>query len=164
MHGYVDDTGYKWRVDINIQAVKEVRDALDIDMLDPGQDMLAKLFDDPLALCDILYVLCQAQAETAGITDEDFGRRLRGDAIDAASTAFIEELADFFPNHRRQILQAMTAKIQQLETTNTDKTLELLAGEELDRIVETHLNRVRDRISGLASTASPARSASTPGH
>ena len=164
MHEYIDDTGYKWRVEINIQAVKEVRGALNIDMFDPGGDVLAKLFDDPLTLCDILYVLCKAQAEKAGITDEDFGRRLRGDAIDAASTAFIEELADFFPNHRRQILQAMTATIQKLETLNTERTVELLSGDEMEEIVRNHLKTVMDRISGRLSTKAPAQSESTPGH
>src|SRR3989337_2952553 len=53
-------------------------------------------------LVDVLYCLCKPQADILKVTDEDFGRAMFGDAILNAHTAFIEELADFFPSARQR--------------------------------------------------------------
>jgi len=169
MHEFTDNTGRKWLVEINISAVKNVRGLLNLDLLDLGHETLATMVDDPVALCDVLYVLCREQARAAGVSDEDFGRGMRGDAIDGAVSAFISELTDFTPSRRRRLLQAAMEKMKILEDRATEKTMMMLTGDRLDRLLEEKLEEKLDETLcegtdfGGESTSSPASPASTPG-
>jgi hypothetical protein len=103
MHSYRDNAGRTWTVVINVAAVKRVRGLVGIDLyklIDDGFKPLAALVADPVQLADVLYCLCQDEADAKQITDEDFGRALAGDAITLAADAFVEELIDFFPDAR----------------------------------------------------------------
>ena len=59
--------------------------------------LLEKLINDPILLCDVIYCVCMEEADSRGVSDEDFGRAMAGDAIELATTALLEELVDFFP-------------------------------------------------------------------
>lgn len=166
MRDFNDNWDRTWRIEINITAVKELRAALGVDLLDVGGELLTAMIDDPVALCDVLYVLCKPQADKAGVSDEDFGRGLRGDPIDAAVAAFLEELTDFFPSRRRRLMQAAMEKMQALQERATERAMEVLTGDQLDRLVESKLDeRLADAMQGTrgeGSTSSPASSESTP--
>jgi len=166
MHEFTDNEDRTWRVEINIGAVKEIRGTLEVDLLDMGGGMLAAMIDDPVALCDMLYVLCRSQAEVAGVSDEDFGRGLRGDTIDAASAAFLEELTDFFPSRRRRMMQAAMEKLEALQDKATERTMAMLEGDHLDRILDEQVDKSLSGVasSGDGSTSSPASPVSTPDH
>ena len=98
MKAFTDSQGRSWNVVVNVSAVKRVRDLARVDLLDVANgDLLSRLADDPCLLVDVLYVLCKPDADTKGITDEDFGRSMVGGVLDAASSALIGELLDFFP-------------------------------------------------------------------
>jgi hypothetical protein len=103
MRAFKDNAGRTWTVAINVAAIKRVRGLAGVDLfglVDDGFKGLAKLLGDPIDLVDVLYVLCKDEADKLGITDEDFGRAMAGDAIGSASDAFLEELTDFFPDPR----------------------------------------------------------------
>lgn len=105
MKPFTDSANRTWTVTLNVDAIKRVRCLLGIDLLkvlDDGCKLLADLHDDPVLLVDVLYCLCKPQAESQSVSDEDFGRAMFGDAILHAHTAFIEELADFFPSARQR--------------------------------------------------------------
>ena len=118
MKPFNDSVNRTWTVTINVDAIKRVRSLLGIDLLkvlDDGCRLLADLHDDPILLVDVLYCLCKPQADLQKITDEDFGRAMFGDAILHAHTAFIEELADFFPSARqRAALKKVIGKTNQV--------------------------------------------------
>ena len=160
MHDFKDNADRTWRLEITIHTVKDLRATLGLDLLDMGGDLLAVMVDDPIALCDMLYVVCRDQAEKDGVSDEDFGRGLRGEAIDAATVAFLEELTDFFPSRRRQILRAALEKVKVLQAKATETALEVLEGDMLDRILDEKLSEGLS--SGEESTSSPASPESTP--
>ncbi|QDU39670.1 hypothetical protein Mal4_40160 [Maioricimonas rarisocia] len=116
MSNFTDRTGRTWQVDVNVAAVKRVRDTLGINLLavlDDGARLLADLHDDPILLVDVLYVICRPEAETAGVDDEAFGRAMSGDALLAAHAALIEGLEGFFPNPgQRAVLKTLVGKIR----------------------------------------------------
>lgn len=103
MRTFTDNAGRTWDIIINVASIKRVRGVLGIDLyalIDDGCKPLGELVADPVRLADVLYCLCKEEAEKKGVSDEDFGRSLYGDAILRAADAFLEELIDFFPDPR----------------------------------------------------------------
>jgi hypothetical protein len=115
MHTFTDAKGRQWPIEINVAAVKLVRDLTGVNLYTLfGGDFAdySKLMADPVQLVDVLYVLCQRPAEAAGVTDEDFGRGMAGDALKAAADAFTQELISFFPKAQRETLGKLMTVIQ----------------------------------------------------
>lgn len=145
MPTFTDTVGRTWTVAVNVDAIRRVRNTLDVNLLDVISDnsqLLARLVVDPILLCDVLYVLVQPQAQAQGVSDEDFGRALGGDAIDHATTALLEGLASFFPSAKAAVLRKAIAKLrtlEQLAIETTDKRLDALEinQEMLDRLAST---------------------------
>jgi len=102
MKPFTDKEGREWPVVVNVGAVKRVRDALGVDLLDVAKgDLLVHLADDPVLLVNVLYVLCRPEADARGVSDEDFGRAMVGGVLDEAASALMKELLDFFPSAQR---------------------------------------------------------------
>jgi len=79
--------GRAWNVEINVDAIKRVRGTCGVDLLDASdkqKSLLTDLATDPVLLVDVIYVVCKPQADDRGVSDEDFGRAMAGDAIDRA--------------------------------------------------------------------------------
>lgn len=150
MRTFQDNQKRTWEVEINVSVVKRVRGALDLDLLGVMEGgVLERLVNDPVLLCDLIYVVCQPQAEKADISDEDFGRAMAGDAIDHATSAVLEELADFFPSPRRGLLKKSLAKIEKLEGMAVSAAEKMLKSSKLD-------NRLRKELKGLENEFSSA--------
>ncbi len=123
MRQFTDNTGATWGIVITVDSIRRVRSELNIDLLEAVEGkLIERLANDPILLCDIIYVLCKPEAEQRGTSDDDFGRAMAGDAIDHATTSLLEELVDFFPKSRRGLLSKALAKFRHLET----KAIELV--------------------------------------
>jgi hypothetical protein len=168
MRTFKDNADRTWSLTLSVWTVKKVRDLLGVDLLDLGGEaatrdkpgLLFRLIADPVLLVDVLYVVCRDQADSASITDEQFGRAMGGDAIDAATRAFLEELADFTPSPRDR---ARARKVIATTWAMIDKAQDVLdakAEKELPAAVETLLAEMS--ALGSSSTSSPASSESTP--
>lgn len=99
MRSFTDNAGRTWTVALNIGAVKRVKGLLSVDllaMLKGDPPLITQLGTDVVLLCDVIFAILKPQADEAGVTDEQFGAALSGDAILSARRAFYEELADFF--------------------------------------------------------------------
>jgi hypothetical protein len=106
---------------------------MDVDLLEVIEGKLIdRLIADPILLCDVIWGLCKPQADEAGLDDEAFGRAMAGDAIDAATTALLEELVDFFPLRRRQVLTKALAKVRTLEEMGLAHANRVLDGPKLE--------------------------------
>ena len=168
MRTFKDNADRTWSLTLSVWTVKKVRDLLGVDLLDLGGEaatrdkpgLLFRLIADPVLLVDVLYVVCRDQADSASITDEQFGRAMGGDAIDAATRAFLEELADFTPSPRdraraRKVIATTWAMIEKAQDV-----LDARAEKELPAAVETLLAEMS--ALGSSSTSSPASSEQTP--
>ena len=162
MQNFKDRDGREWQVVLNVFQMKRVRAALGIDLVNVIEldkegtvrvDMIDRIANDPCLLVDILWVLVQEQAKEMGLTDEQFGTALAGDAIEAATKAFLDELVDFFPGAKRLFLKKAVDLARKFGGEWNEVLEKALADPELER-------RVRESMS--LSTSSQASSESTP--
>jgi hypothetical protein len=159
MRTFADNAGCTWTVTVNVEAVKRVRGLLSVDLLEVlDGKLLERLAADPILLCDLVYALCKPEADAKGVTDEEFGRAMAGDAIDGATVALMEELVDFFPKGRRELLARALEKLRLLEARVVEAALRKLESPALERELDEELARLTG-----SSGSSLASSASTPG-
>lgn len=120
---FKDCNGKNWEVSINIKTLKRVKNTLGIDLLDlsEGGDV-TKLEKDIMLRCDVLYLVCQDECEKSGISDEQFGESLIGQAIEDAQDAFIEALINFYPPRQAEIMRETQRKVKVAQ----DKTLKMM--------------------------------------
>lgn len=124
MKSFNDSTGRAWSVQVNVAAIKRVRDLAGVDLLAVLEgDLLQRLSEDPVLLVDVIYALLRPQANAAGVSDVQFGEAMAGEAIDQATAALLEELVSFFPLARRRILQAAVAKMRSLQEALVDTAM-----------------------------------------
>ncbi len=158
MKTFKDNADRTWTVTVNVDAIKRVRSLLDIDLMQAVEGkLIERLIGDPVLLCDIIYCVCKEDADAKGITDEEFGRAMAGDAIELATTAMLEELVDFFPQGKRQLLTKALAKLETLQETMLTVVSERLDSPELDAELLAELRKLGD-----SSGDSPASSDSIP--
>jgi len=160
MRQFKDNAGRQWSVEINVAALKRVRGLTGTDLMQVIEGtLIEKLIRDPVLLCDVVYAICKPEADAAKVSDEDFGKAMAGDAIEAANTAVLEELVGFCPSPRDRanlgrVLQA-TKKVMERARDLVEKKLD---SGELDRLADRLLET-----AGASSGSAPESSASTPG-
>lgn len=143
MKTFTDNAGRTFTVAVNVDTIKRVRSLTQVNLMDAVEGkLLERLVTDPVLLCDVLYAVCKVEADAKGISDEDFGRAMAGDAIDGATTALLEELVDFFPQGKRRVLSKALAKLRKLETQVMAAVETRLDSPELDRLIESELKRL----------------------
>ena len=162
MRSFKDNAGRTWTVDINVATRKRVRGLTGVDLMQVIEGtLIEKLIRDPVLLCDVVYAVCKPEADSAKVSDEDFGKAMAGDAIEAATTAVLEELVGFCPSPRDRanlgrVLQA-TRKVMDRARDLVEKKLD---SGELDRLADRLLSG--EATAGSSSISAPESSASTP--
>lgn len=157
MHSFVDGAGRTWTLSLNLGAVKRVHGLAGINLValsDGDPPLLTRLGTEVILLCDVIFALLKPQADAAGVSDEEFGASLGGDAILAAQQAFYEELTDFFLSLGRSDLAKALIK---------QKGMIDAAVAEVDRRLEIIDPETEIRLAfGGPSTNSPASAESPP--
>ncbi len=159
MRTFTDNAGRTWTVAINVDAIKRVRDLLNVDLLEilDGK-LIERLYRDPVLLCDVVYAACKPEADAKGVTDEDFGRAMAGDAIEHATKALLEELVGFSPSPRdRANLQRILETTWNVMDRARDMIEAKLATVNADDLVAQAL-----ATSGGSFGSAPESSASNP--
>lgn len=118
--GFTDASGRHWVLDVTVATVRRVKRLLDVQLLDavdPEAELCSRLGVDACLLADVLYVVCLPQADERGVSDEEFGRALAGDAIEEASEGLLRAVCDFFPNRvQRAVRHRMLDRAKSLQT------------------------------------------------
>jgi hypothetical protein len=152
MRTFKDNAGRSWVVVINVDTIRRVRALVQVDLLKVlDGELVQKLAGDPVLLCDVLYAVLKPEADAQNISDVDFGRAMAGDAIEHATQAFLDAIADFFPPGKRNVLAKMLGKLRVLETKSTALAEKNLDGVDLDQVLADALSR-----AGASSGDSPA--------
>jgi hypothetical protein len=164
MPTFKDTHGKEWLVKLDGPKIRDVRKACDVDLGSLDGEAFSRLDRDPVLLVDVLWILCRGQNN--GVTDVEFGEALVGDPIEAATTALIDAVTDFFPTRKRLLLRsladkqaAVTAKGTELALAKiNDPALEnrlLQAAEaKMTRELETLLSQWTGPVSALSLPAS----------
>ena len=85
---FADINGRKWRIAITLGAVRTVKEKINLDLLGAADGKFFRdMSDDPLQLCDLLWVLIETQAEAAGVSCAEFWDAIDDTALDAATLA-----------------------------------------------------------------------------
>lgn len=92
--------GHEWNLELTVGAVEDVQRAtgFDLDAAIADTSKLIRLFTDtPRKFAEILWVLCEEQANARGVAPEAFGRALTREAIDGAADALLAAIVLFYP-------------------------------------------------------------------
>ena len=165
MKTFKDNADRTWTIAINVDCIKRVKSLLSVNLLDAvAGKLIERLVGDPVLLCDVLYAICKPEADTKSVSDMEFGRAMAGDAIEQATTAFLEALVDFFPQPKRQVLAKALAKLRQLEAKAVDLAHKRLDDPKLEARLEAILagEASPPTTLGGSSGSSPALSESIP--
>jgi len=171
-HEFTDTAGRKWLISVTATAVKRVQEHLDTDLCDVpvSGELFAKLRENDIFLCDVLFVLCMPQAKDHGVTSEQFGEALLGDVITKAETAFWGALSDFFREAKRELLDKMLEGQIQVEKQRLKLLKENLTAEQIEQLIEGDVAELRSELSqhletlGARSGNSRELSETTQGH
>ena len=157
MKSFTDNKGRIWTIEVTVATVKRVRALCKVDLnsiveLDknnkPSAELLERLSSDPVLLVDVLYAVCKPQADKLGVSDEDFGEAMAGDAIEHATTALLEEVINFFPESKRMVMQRILSASRKFSEAARKKLEAELNGEFESRVVST-----LEQLTGSSGTA-----------
>lgn len=110
---FTDAAGRRWVVTISYHTLKRVKAATGVEIAKFAEQKfkrLGEMLGDVEAFVNVLWVCVEEQAGKLGVSDEDFGRALGGDALEAAADAFVRAFADFSPSQAREPLLALARK------------------------------------------------------
>lgn len=116
MKQFKDSQDRTWTIDLNVDSIEQVRALTEVNLYAALEgSLLEELGSNPKKLVDVVFALCEEQAKAKGVSDREFGKAMRGDAIDAATMALLEDLVDFFPQARRPTLRKILDKANQVQ-------------------------------------------------
>jgi hypothetical protein len=101
---FTDANGREWALRVDTAAIRRAR-AGGVDLSNPEKHLEA-LFTDHLTLCDCLWSCVAKTAQDAGISQEEFESRIRGEVIESARDALLAAVIDFFHGQRKELLEA----------------------------------------------------------
>lgn len=157
MKTFTDKNGKDWLITIDVEAVHQCREQLDVDvvgLVDDGMAGLGKLLVDPVTFTNVVYVICKEEAEKQNLDLRAFRKSLGGPSLLQASDAFVEALIDFFPDPRQRAgLTKVIEKARKLSSLAMEQ-----ADAKIDAVdVESEARKLIDSFGG-----SPESSESTP--
>ena len=124
MKTFNDANGNPWLMDVNVSALRRVKAIASLDIGDfaaiASGEILKRLAADPVLLADVAYAILKPEADTRGISKDDFCNLIRGDAIESVTTAILESLADFFPKAQGAVLKAVLS----IARSETEKAMQ----------------------------------------
>jgi hypothetical protein len=132
MKKWTDREGRDWTIDVNVGTVRKVKADTEIDLLKISDASLSEQLSDPMTLCDVLWSLVEHQAAEKDVTPESFGSSLAGDCLESALDSLMQEIIDFFPSRRRQILQKLMDKARAAENQMIETAMEKADSKEME--------------------------------
>ena len=155
MKEFHDAKGRPWQLEMNcdvIERVKEICGVNILDMADSDSNLLKEINVFPPLLAKLLFAALADQAKTKEVDEREFRKSMSGDSLSEATDALFEEIALFFPKHRRNLLQAVLKKNKELEEAGVELAMGRLADPELKRkAVEALDQQVSQRIAEALS-------------
>ena len=165
MKSFTDNTGRTWALVVNVATIKRVRALCGVDLNSivevedgkPSAKLLERLSGDPVLLVDVLYAVCRPECEQKGVSDEDFGAAMAGDAVEQATDALLDEIVDFFPAAKRKAFQRILSASRRFGEAARRRLEATLADGRFEDALVSEL----ERLTGLSPSA-PESAESTP--
>jgi hypothetical protein len=159
MHSFKDRAGRTWDIEGTYLSYSRVKSHTGVNLFDVASEerkCLAQIAD-PFTLGQVIWSLVEPQAESRGVSPEQFYAEFDGTVLEAASKALIDEMVFFCQPRARKILGAVVEKARKAEEVAAAVIDQRMP--EIEAAIDEEINRL---ISGSSATSSPASSASTP--
>lgn len=141
MKNFKDTEGRDWTIAVTMGSVRRVKDLAGVNLAHITEgDTLQRLASDPEMLCRTIWAMVHPQAESRGVSEDAFFDSMGGDSIEAATVALLEDLPDFFPKSRREVLRRAVDKLTEIEAAAAAMALDRLDGPEMAREIESILS------------------------
>lgn len=151
---FEDATGERWEIDVSVQTVIDVRQALEINLGTQAKQVFERCASGDLEFsCNLLFVVCEDQAKERGVSDRDFGKRLKNEILNEALKKFFRGLADFIQGPRGEALTKLLDAAEGLEKRMKDKLRK-----DLDQAIDRDLASVVAEAEASMSSSSPFNS------
>jgi hypothetical protein len=161
MKPFRDNEGRPWTLDVNVYSIDRVRDLCQVDLcgvVGEGAKEFAAVLDDPIRFAFVLWAMVQGEAETKNVSQESFFKALKGDPLQDAQDALIEELIAFFPKRAvREGLTALFQKSMELAENLGNRAKRQAAELDIEAMAESLAQKFVS-----SSTGAPASLESTP--
>lgn len=108
-----DVAGDEWTIAVDVAVLRRIKHLLGFDLCKLAST--ESPIPDVVTLVDAIYVAVKPQADAAGISDEDFGRRFSGQVLKDAQNALVLALADFLPPERSRVLKEALDYVNRIE-------------------------------------------------
>ena len=135
MEKFKDTEGKEWEIKITISTIKHVRNELKVDLSD--LESIRVLGNDICLLVDCIYTCCKEEADKSGITDQQFGERMAGESIERASDAFMDELINFFPAQKANLLRKTLARTREILEGQTEEVEKRIADLSYEQLIDS---------------------------
>src|SRR4051794_19389503 len=110
MSTFKDTASREWILRLDAPTIATVRERPGIDLAGLDGRAYERMNEDPVLLVQVLWELCQEQAQKIPLSFEQFADGLVGDVLDVATAALLDAIAFFFPSQKRTLVQAIAAK------------------------------------------------------
>lgn len=143
MHSFKDNAGDEWQVKVHAMALANVEQSLGVSFSSPGDDdgPLMQVIYNPIFAFKVLFLLCESQAKSRNLTDEQFSERLVGDTFAAARECLLNAIADFFPDaSRRDAAKSLVRTMFEAERMLVSKASAKLAAVDMDKLTDEVIN------------------------
>lgn len=118
MSKFKDAAGRDWSIALDAPTIRAVREECEFNLVADDGKLYERLSEDPVKLIEILWTLCKGQH--ASVEYIPFAKSLVGDAIEHATDALLEAVANFFPARKRSLLLSLAKKQRAAETAGLE--------------------------------------------
>ena len=137
MKSFTDNTGRTWTLSVTVGTIKRVRALCNVDLAG-----VISIESGAQPKVDVLYAVCKPEADAKGVSDEEFGQAMSGDAIEMATTALLDEVIDFFPETKRKVFRKILDATRRFENRGKKALQTLLDDPALDGKIDAALEQL----------------------
>jgi len=149
---WTDSEGRDWSTSITVTTVKRVKQLADVLLTDAADDDLVdRLYADVILLCDVLYAVCQPQAESRDVTDCAFGELLAGDTIERACDSLMQDLLLFFQSGRKVAAAKKILAAKKVEAAKEKLLTEKLTDEQIENLIQREVAKAGVSLDALTA-------------
>jgi hypothetical protein len=168
---FTDNCEREWLLKLDWDLHEQIKDRTGKMLLSLGDndcELLAELHTDFALLVDILWIMCEEQAASKGVVDDEkltatrkFAKGLGGDVLEQAATALVGAVIDFFPNPaQRAGLTTLMEKARQTSTLMTEQMVSQIEALNPEQLAKTCIDLAGNTRRSPESTLGVIRSAS----
>lgn len=162
---FTDVFGKDWRVHITVPLVSQVHRETGVMLTSIFSDnlqLLSELSTNLEKLVQVLWVVCEQQSESRGVSPEQFAESLGGDALGDAREALVRATIDFFTSpDQRAAAHLMLDKINETASKFTGETSRTIQRLDADQLAESCLSFAMNGQESPESTRQSLHSANS---